>query len=124
MGAAEGGGDSVRHRAGNASGAGGHADPRNGLNRELWHVENESRINTCNGADDCRRAVRDQIGLGAEWIKITATGGVLSNVAGGLAKQVAESTYQVRSRRGLHVYVFVQSAVFLPRRDAIHLVAH
>jgi imidazolonepropionase-like amidohydrolase len=77
--------------AGNAiSGAGGHADPRNGLNRELWHVENEQMINTCNGADDCRRAVRDQIGLGAEWIKITATGGVLSNVAGGLAKQMMD----------------------------------
>ena len=72
------------------SGAGGHADPRNGLNRELWHIENEAMINTCNGADDCRRAVRDQIGLGAEWIKITATGGVLSNVAGGLAKQMMD----------------------------------
>ena len=45
-------------------------------------VENDTVINTCNGADDCRRAVRDQIGLGADWIKITATGGVLSNVAG------------------------------------------
>ena len=77
--------------AGNGlSGAGGHADPRNGLNRELWHVENEAMINTCNGPDDCRRAVRDQIGLGAEWIKITATGGVLSNVAGGLAKQMMD----------------------------------
>jgi imidazolonepropionase-like amidohydrolase len=77
--------------AGNGiSGAGGHSDPRNGLNRDLWRLANERMINTCNGPDDCRRAVRDQVGLGAEWIKITATGGVLSNVAGGLAKQMMD----------------------------------
>ena len=67
---------------------GGHSDPRNGLNRDLYHVESERVINTCNGPADCRRAVRDQIGLGAEVIKIAATGGVLSNVAGGLNQQM------------------------------------
>lgn len=67
---------------------GGHGDPRNGLNRDLFHVEAERVINTCNGPADCRRAVRDQIGLGAEVIKIAATGGVLSNVAGGLNQQM------------------------------------
>ena len=67
---------------------GGHGDPRNGLNRDLYHVEAERVINTCNGPADCRRAVRDQIGLGAEVIKIAATGGVLSNVAGGLNQQM------------------------------------
>jgi imidazolonepropionase-like amidohydrolase len=68
--------------------SGGHSDPRNGLNRDLYHVEAERVINTCNGPADCRRAVRDQIGLGAEVIKIAATGGVLSNVAGGLNQQM------------------------------------
>jgi len=68
--------------------SGGHGDPRNGLNRDLYHVEADRVINTCNGAADCRRAVRDQIGLGAEVIKIAATGGVLSNVAGGLNQQM------------------------------------
>lgn len=67
---------------------GGHGDPRNGLNRDLFHIETERVINTCNGPADCRRAVRDQIGLGAEVIKIAATGGVLSNVAGGLNQQM------------------------------------
>lgn len=67
---------------------GGHGDPRNGLNRDLYQVEHERVINTCNGPADCRRAVRDQIGLGAEVIKIAATGGVLSNVAGGLNQQM------------------------------------
>lgn len=69
---------------------GGHGDPRNGLNRDLYHVEGERMINTCNGPEDCRRAVRDQIGLGAEVIKIAATGGVLSNVAGGLNQQMMD----------------------------------
>lgn len=68
--------------------SGGHADGRNGLNRDLYHIEAERIINTCDGPEDCRRAVRDQIGLGAEVIKITATGGVLSNVAGGLNQQM------------------------------------
>ncbi len=43
--------------------------------------------NTCNGADDCRRAVRQAIKNGADIIKITATGGVLSNTKAGLEQQ-------------------------------------
>jgi imidazolonepropionase-like amidohydrolase len=44
--------------------------------------------NVCNGPEDCRRAVRSQISQGAEVIKFTATGGVNSNVAGGLGRQM------------------------------------
>ena len=43
--------------------------------------------NICNGADDCRRAVRQQVKEGADVIKITATGGVLSNTKAGLEQQ-------------------------------------
>ena len=43
--------------------------------------------NTCNGADDCRRATRQAIKNGAGVIKITATGGVLSNTSAGLEQQ-------------------------------------
>jgi imidazolonepropionase-like amidohydrolase len=68
--------------------AGGHGDPRNGLNRDLYDIAAQRDVNTCNGADDCRRAVRGQISLGAEVIKIAATGGVLSNVPGGLGQQM------------------------------------
>ena len=68
--------------------SGGHSDSRNGLNRDLYHIEAERGINTCDGVEDCRRAVREQIGLGAEVIKIATTGGVLSNVAGGLNQQM------------------------------------
>ena len=74
--------------------AGGHGDPRNGLNRDLYHVAADHMINTCNGAADCRRAVREQVSLGAEVIKIAATGGVLSNVAGGLNQQMMADEMQ------------------------------
>ncbi|HBQ49623.1 MAG TPA: Xaa-Pro dipeptidase, partial [Hyphomonas atlantica] len=46
--------------------------------------------NVCNGADDCRRAVRQQIKEGADVIKITATGGVLSNTRAGLEQQFTD----------------------------------
>lgn len=67
--------------------SGGHGDV-NGLNRDLTSIYEPRAINTCNGADDCRRAVREQISLGAEVIKFAATGGVLSNVPGGLNQQM------------------------------------
>jgi imidazolonepropionase-like amidohydrolase len=69
--------------------SGGHGDPRNGRNREgAASVANPG--NVCNGADDCRRAVREQISAGADVIKIAATGGVLSNVPGGLNQQMMD----------------------------------
>lgn len=46
--------------------------------------------NTCNGADDCRRATREAIKAGADVIKITATGGVLSNTRAGLGQQLMD----------------------------------
>jgi len=68
--------------------SGGHGDGANGLAEPWAEAIAERQINTCNGADDCRRAVRQQVGLGALTIKFAATGGVLSNVAGGLGQQM------------------------------------
>lgn len=67
---------------------GGHGDGRNGVNEEFADAIGAHQINVCDGPDDCRRAVRQQIGLGALVIKFAATGGVLSNVAGGLGRQM------------------------------------
>ena len=63
--------------AGNAIGStGGHCDapafPR-GLVRTFGEADG-----VCNGADSCRRAVREQMKYGADVIKICASGGVLS----------------------------------------------
>ncbi len=65
---------------------GGHGDEGNGLAEAYADAVHATEINLCDGPDDCRRAVRAQIGLGAKVIKFAATGGVLSNVAGGLGK--------------------------------------
>ena len=69
--------------------SGGHGDPRNGRNRDGANAA-ANPGNVCNGADDCRRAVREQISAGADVIKIAATGGVLSNVPGGLNQQMMD----------------------------------
>lgn len=63
---------------------GGHGDV-NGYSPAV--TDFAEGFNTCNGVDDCRRAVRETIRSGADLIKITATGGVLSNTAAGLGQQ-------------------------------------
>jgi imidazolonepropionase-like amidohydrolase len=65
---------------------GGHGDGTNGLAEEWSDAVHAHQINVCDGPDDCRRAVRAQVGLGAQVIKFAATGGVLSNVSGGLGR--------------------------------------
>lgn len=45
----------------------------------------------CDGADDCRRAVRETVKRGADVIKVTATGGVLSNTDTGTGKQFTDA---------------------------------
>lgn len=56
---------------------GGHADPTNGAKEGLFDVPGPEH-GVANGPDDCRHAVRYQFKHGADLIKITATGGVLS----------------------------------------------
>jgi imidazolonepropionase-like amidohydrolase len=70
----------------------GHGSGQPGLNRALTEdaMEPERASGRCDGVDSCRRAVRYQIGMGADVIKIAATGGVLSDVAGGLGKQMTD----------------------------------
>ena len=65
----------------------GHGDA-NGLKEDYAHAEREDATHLCNGADDCRRATREQIFTGAEVIKFAASGGVGSNIAGGLEAQM------------------------------------
>jgi imidazolonepropionase-like amidohydrolase len=66
---------------------GGHADA-NGFAPDIIDVMRSPAA--CSGADDCRRATRRQIQAGADVIKITATGGVLSNTAAGVAQQLSD----------------------------------
>ncbi|MET4685013.1 metal-dependent hydrolase family protein [Brevundimonas faecalis] len=83
---------------------GGHGDV-NGYRDDILHLLSPESI--CSGAEDCRRAVRLQVRAGADIIKITATGGVLSNTAAGLAQQFTEdelaSIVEVAHRMGRQV---------------------
>ncbi len=68
--------------------SGGHGDPRNSISRDFHDTLPHPGV--CDGPEDCRRAVREQISSGADLIKIASTGGVLSNVAGGLNQQMMD----------------------------------
>ncbi len=67
---------------------GGHGDV-NGYREDIMHLFTGESI--CSGPEDCMRAVRLQVRAGADIIKITATGGVLSNTAAGLNQQFSDA---------------------------------
>lgn len=56
---------------------GGHADPTNGRNKNLMG-DPGPKEGVINGPDDARKAIRQRYKNGADVIKLTATGGVLS----------------------------------------------
>ncbi|NVJ64902.1 MAG: amidohydrolase family protein [Gammaproteobacteria bacterium] len=56
---------------------GGHADPTNGYNAQLMGDPGPKQ-GVVNSVDDAKKAVRQRYKDGADFIKITATGGVLS----------------------------------------------
>ncbi len=64
---------------------GGHGDGTQGYRDDVAELLHSEAV--CDGAADCRRAVRNQVRRGADHIKLTATGGVLSNTAAGLEQQ-------------------------------------
>ena len=82
---------------------GGHGDDGNGLGETYANAVHAHAVNLCDGPDDCRRAVRAQVALGARVIKFAATGGVLSNVSGGLGRAMtpAEMAAIVETAHGL-----------------------
>ena len=65
----------------------GHMDPALGFRDDL-HEAIDRYGNTCDGVDDCRRAVRLQVGRGVDVIKIATTGGVNSRIGAGIGQQM------------------------------------
>ena len=63
---------------------GGHGDTHGFKDELIPHMQSET---ICDGPTDCRRAVRQAVKNGADVIKITATGGVLSNTNAGTGQQ-------------------------------------
>ncbi|WP_157986404.1 amidohydrolase family protein [Chitinophaga alhagiae] len=72
---------------------GGHADPTNGYRQDLMGNPGPE-AGVANGADECRKAVRQAYKNGADLIKITATGGVLSVAKDGSSPQFTDEELQ------------------------------
>jgi len=70
----------------------------------------QSASGTCDGVDDCRRAVRRQVSYGADAIKFVATGGVLSNIRAGIDQQFTDD----------EIRTIIETAHGLGRRVAAH----
>jgi imidazolonepropionase-like amidohydrolase len=68
---------------------GGHADPTNGMRQELMGDPGPEK-GVINSPDDARKAVRQRYKNGADLIKITATGGVLSVSKNGVNPQFTQ----------------------------------
>jgi imidazolonepropionase-like amidohydrolase len=83
---------------------GGHGDV-DGIRAELMALWTPETI--CDGPVDCRRATRHAVKYGADWIKITATGGVLSDTGTGLGVQMTDGELEeiVRTAHRLGVKV-------------------
>ena len=73
--------------SGNVSVTGGHGDI-DGISPDLMEMYTAKTI--CDGPYDCRRATRRAIKFGGDLIKITSTGGVLSDTSTGTSQQMTE----------------------------------
>ncbi len=86
---------------------GGHGDI-NGYSTEVMDLLSSRAA--CNGPADCRRAVRELVRAGVDVIKITATGGVLSNTAAGVEQQFFDAELEA----------IVEAARMMGRRVTAH----
>ena len=78
------------YTAGKAIGTtGGHADPTNGFKASI-QGDPGPKEGVINSVDDAKKAVRQRYKDGADWIKITATGGVLSVAKNGQNPQFTD----------------------------------
>jgi imidazolonepropionase-like amidohydrolase len=68
---------------------GGHADPTNGYRKDLMGNPGPKE-GVVNSVEEARQAVRQRYKNGADWIKITATGGVLSVAKSGSNPQFTQ----------------------------------
>ncbi len=93
--------------AGGVGITGGHADV-SGMRPEFMELFTDDSI--CDGPYDCRRAARNQIKYGADLIKITSTGGVMTDRATGTGQQMEMDELQE----------VVQAAARMNRKVASH----
>lgn len=108
---------------------GGHADPTNGYRKDLMGDPGPLE-GVINGPEDARKAVRQRYKDGADVIKITATGGVLSNAKDGQGPQFTEeevrAIVEAAKDYGYHVAAHAHGAEGLNRaiRGGVRTIEH
>lgn len=84
-------GPHIRAAGSAISATGGHGD-FHGFRDDILEAYQSETI--CDGVADCRRAVRQAVKNGADVIKVTATGGVMSNTNAGTGQQLMDDELQ------------------------------
>jgi imidazolonepropionase-like amidohydrolase len=108
---------------------GGHADPTNSWRADIMGSPGP-RDGVINGPDAAREAVRQRYKDGADVIKITITGGVLSMAKSGMAPQFTEeevaAVVQTAADYGMTVAAHAHGAEGMKRaiRAGIHSIEH
>lgn len=116
--------------AGSVTTTGGHGDSTNGLATELQEALKPLLPGTADGADAMRAAVRQRYKDGADFIKIAATGGVLSLAKSGQAPLFSEeelaSVVETASDYGLKVAAHAHGTEGMLRavRAGVHSIEH
>lgn len=108
---------------------GGHADPTNGVKRDLMGDPGPDE-GVINGPFDARKAVRQAVKYGSDVIKVTATGGVLSVARDGSAPQFQQdeldAVVQTAKDFGIHVAAHAHGDEGMKRavKAGIHSIEH
>lgn len=108
---------------------GGHADPSNGMRMDLTG-DPGPKEGVINSPEDARKAVRQRYKDGADLIKITATGGVLSVAKSGQNPQFTEeeirAVVETAKDYGLHVAAHAHGAEGMKRaiRAGVRSIEH
>ena len=108
---------------------GGHADPTNGM-ASVLEGDAGPREGVVNGPADAAKAVRQRYKDGADLIKITATGGVLSVAKSGLNPQFSDQELAViietAADYGFHVAAHAHGTEGMKRaiRAGVHSIEH
>lgn len=108
---------------------GGHADPTNSFRRDLMRHPGPAE-GVINSAEDAREAVRQRYKNGADHIKITATGGVLSVAKSGQNPQFITDELEaiVETARDYEMHVAAhahgQEGMLRAVRAGVHTIEH
>jgi imidazolonepropionase-like amidohydrolase len=86
---------------------GGHSDPLNGYRQQVAVIDAGA---VCDGAESCEHQARRQIKLGADLIKVMATGGIIDDSRGGVEQQFTDD----------ELHAIVETAHLFGRKVAAH----